>query len=99
MLNAVEAKVRSGLYRNASGVVSEDLRAALAREQGRGWLGREAAIGFAQLEAKPWPSRPRNSFLAWSGAWHEPRPHGSGFGRSAIDQELHAGKLGEALQY
>jgi antitoxin ParD1/3/4 len=48
---AVEAKVKSGLYHIASEVVSEALRAALAREQESEWLAREAAIGFAQLEA------------------------------------------------
>ena len=48
---AVEAKVDSGLYHNASEVVSEALRAVLAREQESEWLAWEAAIGFAQLEA------------------------------------------------
>jgi len=48
---AVEAKVRSGLYHNASEVVSEALRSVLAREEESGWLSREAALGFAQLEA------------------------------------------------
>lgn len=49
--NAVKAKVRSGLYNNASEVVREALRQSLAREQKNAWLTREAAIGFAQLEA------------------------------------------------
>jgi len=49
--NAVKAKVQSGLYHNASEVVSEALRQGLARERGNEWLAREAAIGFAQLEA------------------------------------------------
>ncbi len=48
---AVEAKVESGLYHDASAVVSEALRAVLALEQENEWLAREAAIGFAQLEA------------------------------------------------
>ncbi|MCX6876772.1 MAG: type II toxin-antitoxin system ParD family antitoxin [Verrucomicrobia bacterium] len=49
--NAVRAKVESGLYHNASEVVCEALRQALAREREREWLAKEAAIGFAQLEA------------------------------------------------
>jgi antitoxin ParD1/3/4 len=48
---AVKAKVDSGLYNNASEVVREALRASLLREQENEWLKREAAIGFAQLEA------------------------------------------------
>jgi antitoxin ParD1/3/4 len=49
--NAVKAKVQSGLYNNASEVVREALRQSLARERENAWLAREAAIGFAQLEA------------------------------------------------
>lgn len=49
--NAVKAKVQSGLYNNASEVIREALRQSLAREQENQWLAREAAIGFAQLEA------------------------------------------------
>jgi antitoxin ParD1/3/4 len=49
--NAVKAKVQSGLYNNASEVVREALRQSLARESENAWLAREAAIGFAQLEA------------------------------------------------
>ena len=48
---AVKAKVQSGLYNNASEVVREALRQSLARESENAWLAREAAIGFAQLEA------------------------------------------------
>jgi antitoxin ParD1/3/4 len=48
---AVNAKISSGLYRNASEVVSEALRQALLHERELSWLAREAAIGFAQLEA------------------------------------------------
>ncbi len=48
---AVKAKVQSGLYNNASEVVREALRQVLAREHENEWLAREAAIGFAQLEA------------------------------------------------
>ena len=48
---AVEEKVRSGLYHDASEVVREALRQSLALERESGWLAREAAIGFAQLEA------------------------------------------------
>jgi antitoxin ParD1/3/4 len=49
--NAVKAKVKSGLYHNASEVVREALRQSLGREQENAWLAREAAIGFAQLES------------------------------------------------
>jgi antitoxin ParD1/3/4 len=48
---AVNAKIASGLYLNASEVVSEALRRSLIQEQELSWLAREAAIGFAQLEA------------------------------------------------
>jgi antitoxin ParD1/3/4 len=47
----VKVKVQSGLYNNASEVVREALRQSLARERENGWLAREAAIGYAQLEA------------------------------------------------
>lgn len=49
--NAVKAKVQPGLYNNASEVVREALRQSLARDSENAWLAREAAIGFAQLEA------------------------------------------------
>ena len=49
--NAVKAKVKSGLYNNASEVVREALRQSLSRERENEWLAREAAIGFAQLES------------------------------------------------
>lgn len=49
--NAVKAKVQSGLYNNASEVVREALRQTLERERENGWLAREAAIGYTQLEA------------------------------------------------
>jgi len=48
---AVKEKVATGLYNNASEVVREALRDMLARERENAWLAREAAIGFAQLEA------------------------------------------------
>ena len=48
---AVKAKDSSGLYNNASEVVREALRQSLARDQENQWIAREAAIGFAQLEA------------------------------------------------
>jgi antitoxin ParD1/3/4 len=49
---AVRVKVGSRLYNNASEVVREGLRQSLARERENGWgVAREAAIGFAQLEA------------------------------------------------
>ncbi len=49
--NAVKAKVASGLYNNASELIREALRESLRRERENEWLQREAAIGFAQLEA------------------------------------------------
>lgn len=48
---AVEDKVRSGLYHDASEVIREALRLSMARENDNDWLAREAAIGFAQLES------------------------------------------------
>ena len=48
---AVRDKVASGLYNNASEVIREALRLALKQEAENEWLKREAAIGFAQLEA------------------------------------------------
>lgn len=48
---AVKEKVASGLYNNASEVIREALRLALKHEAENEWLKREAAIGFAQLEA------------------------------------------------
>jgi antitoxin ParD1/3/4 len=47
----IREKVESGLYNNASEVVREALRLALKRESENDWLKREAAIGYAQLEA------------------------------------------------
>jgi antitoxin ParD1/3/4 len=49
--SAVKAKVASGLYNNASEIIREALRESLRRESENQWLQREAAIGFAQLEA------------------------------------------------
>jgi antitoxin ParD1/3/4 len=48
---AVKSKVASGLYNNASEVIREALRLAMKQEAENEWLKREAAIGFAQLEA------------------------------------------------
>ena len=47
----VNDKVDSGLYNNASEVIREALRLAVRIESENDWLQREAAIGFAQLEA------------------------------------------------
>ena len=47
----VKAKVESGLYNNASEVIREALRDSLRRESENDWLQRQAAIGYAQLEA------------------------------------------------
>jgi antitoxin ParD1/3/4 len=48
---AVKEKVDSGLYNNASEVIREALRLALKVEVENDWLKRQAAIGYAQLEA------------------------------------------------
>ena len=48
---AVKKKVESGLYNNASEVIREALRLTLKQEQENDWLKKEAAIGYAQLEA------------------------------------------------
>jgi antitoxin ParD1/3/4 len=47
----VRRKVESGLYNNASEVVREALRLMSERESENEWLKREAAIGYAQLDA------------------------------------------------
>ena len=47
----VRERVSSGLYASASEVVREALRQSLLRDQENQWIAREAAIGFAQLEA------------------------------------------------
>ena len=47
----VKDKVDSGLYNNASEVIREALRLSAKIEAENVWLQREAAIGFAQLEA------------------------------------------------
>jgi antitoxin ParD1/3/4 len=47
----VKKKVDSGLYNNASEVIREALRLVLKVESENEWLKREAAIGFAQLDA------------------------------------------------
>lgn len=49
--SAVKAKVASGLYNNVSEVIREALRKSLLQEQENQWLVREAAIGYAQLQA------------------------------------------------
>ena len=48
---AVKEKVDSGLYNNASEVIREALRLSLKQDVENDWLKREAAIGYAQLEA------------------------------------------------
>lgn len=47
----VKEKVDSSLYNNASEVIREALRMALKVEAENEWLKREAAIGYARLEA------------------------------------------------
>ena len=48
---AIREKVESGLYNNASEVIREALRIAHRQEQENDWLKREAAIGYAGVEA------------------------------------------------
>ncbi|HEX4084143.1 MAG TPA: hypothetical protein VHY22_04470 [Chthoniobacteraceae bacterium] len=48
---AVKRKLASGLYNNASEIIREALRQSLLRERQNDWLLREAAIGYAQIEA------------------------------------------------
>lgn len=48
---AVKEKVDPGLYNNASEVIREALRLFLKQDAENDWLKREAAIGYAQLEA------------------------------------------------
>lgn len=48
---AVKEKVDSGLYNNASEVIREALRLSIRQDKENNWLQREAAIGYAQLEA------------------------------------------------
>ena len=61
----VQAKVESGLYNNASEVIREALRDSLRREGENEWLQRQAAIGFAQLEAGDTiPVKSRRDFVA-----------------------------------
>jgi Arc/MetJ-type ribon-helix-helix transcriptional regulator len=50
--SAVKNKVASGLHPNASEVIREALQNSLIREQDSWWQGKEAAIGFAQLESR-----------------------------------------------
>jgi antitoxin ParD1/3/4 len=47
----VKQKVDSGLYNNASEVIREALRLVARTEAENDWLKREAAIGYAQLQA------------------------------------------------
>lgn len=62
---AVKAKVDSGLYNNASEVIREALRLSLRMEAENEWLKREAAIGYAQLEAgETVQVRSKEEFLA-----------------------------------
>ncbi|NQX00050.1 type II toxin-antitoxin system ParD family antitoxin [bacterium] len=64
--DAVKAKVQSGLYNNASEVVREALRQSLARDSENACLAREAAIGFAQLEAgQTVRVDSKEQFMAW----------------------------------
>lgn len=49
---AVKDKVESGLYNNASEVIREALRICLNLEKENNWIKREAAIGYAQLDAE-----------------------------------------------
>ena len=61
----VKEKVESGSYNNASEVIREALRLSLKAESENEWLKREAAIGFAQLEAGEFVSiKSKKQFMA-----------------------------------
>jgi antitoxin ParD1/3/4 len=61
----IREKVDSGLYNNASEVIREALRHSLKAEAENEWLKREAAIGFAQLDAgETVKVRSKKQFLA-----------------------------------
>jgi len=61
----VKAKVNSGLYNNSSEVIREALRESLRREGESDWLGTQARIGHAQLEAGGGiPVTSREAFVA-----------------------------------
>jgi antitoxin ParD1/3/4 len=47
----IKVKIATGHYNNASEVVREALRIAFRQDRENDWLIREAAIGYAQLEA------------------------------------------------
>jgi len=47
----VEDKVNTGHYADAGEVIREALRNSFKREQEAEWMGREVALGHAQLEA------------------------------------------------
>jgi len=47
----IKAKIATGHYNNASEVVREALRMAFRQDRENDWLMREAAIGYAHLEA------------------------------------------------
>jgi antitoxin ParD1/3/4 len=59
----VRKKVDSGLYNNASEVVREALRLMIEQETGLNWLRKEAALGFAQLDAGEYEELNREQFL------------------------------------
>ncbi|MGY8675493.1 MAG: type II toxin-antitoxin system ParD family antitoxin [Verrucomicrobiia bacterium] len=62
---AVKEKVESGMYNNSSEVVREALRNSLKAEAENEWVKREAAIGYAQLEAgETVKVRSKKQFLA-----------------------------------
>jgi len=59
----VRKKIDSGLYNNASEVVREALRLMIEQESGLSWLRKEAALGFAQLDAGEIEELNREQFL------------------------------------
>jgi antitoxin ParD1/3/4 len=67
----VAEKVASGLYESPSEVVREALRLLFERETALGWLRREAALGFEQLEAGEILDLTREEFMA---QMHERHP-------------------------
>ena len=60
----VEEKMATGLYESPSEVVRDALRLLRERETALDWLRREAALGFAQLEAGEVIDLSREEFLS-----------------------------------
>lgn len=60
----VREKVASGLYANESEVVCEALRHEFESDMVTGWIRKQAAAGFAQLEAGEFEDITREELMA-----------------------------------